>query len=280
MKIGLVLEGGALRGLYTAGVLDCFLKNNIQVDGVYASSAGAMFGINYISKQQGRVLRFVKKLSSDKRYMGFKSYLTTGNIINKDYSYYKLPMNEDPFDELTFQKNYIPFYASLTNVETGQAEYKEILNTQKDVEYLRASSSMPFLSKIVKIKSKKYLDGGLADSIPLKICQKNNYDKIIVILTREEDHIERKNNQLLTKIVYHKYPNLVKIINNRYKEYNSLITEINKLAADKQIFLIRPSKHIEMKSLERNNDKLQSMYDLGLNDANKLLNDLKKYISA
>lgn len=280
MKIGLVLEGGALRGLYTAGVLDCFLKNNIQVDGVYASSAGAMFGINYISKQQGRVLRFVKKLSSDKRYMGFKSYLTTGNIINKDYSYYKLPMYEDPFDELTFQKNYIPFYASLTNVETGQAEYKEILNTQKDVEYLRASSSMPFLSKIVKIKSKKYLDGGLADSIPLKICQKNNYDKIIVILTREEDHIERKNNQLLTKIVYHKYPNLVKIINNRYKEYNSLITEINKLAADKQIFLIRPSKHIEMKSLERNNDKLQSMYDLGLNDANKLLNDLKKYISA
>ncbi len=280
MKIGLVLEGGALRGLYTAGVLDCFLKNNIQVDGIYASSAGAMFGINYISKQQGRVLRFVKKLSSDKRYMGFKSYLTTGNIINKDYSYYKLPMYEDPFDELTFQKNYIPFYASLTNVETGQAEYKEILNTQKDVEYLRASSSMPFLSKIVKIKSKKYLDGGLADSIPLKICQKNNYDKIIVILTREEDHIERKNNQLLTKIVYHKYPNLVKIINNRYKEYNSLITEINKLAADKQIFLIRPSKHIEMKSLERNNDKLQSMYDLGLNDANKLLNDLKKYISA
>ena len=280
MKIGLVLEGGALRGLYTAGVLDCFLKNNIQVDGVYASSAGAMFGINYISKQQGRVLRFVKKLSSDKRYMGFKSYLTTGNIINKDYSYYKLPMYEDPFDELTFQKNYIPFYASLTNVETGQAEYKEILNTQKDVEYLRASSSMPFLSKIVKIKSKKYLDGGLADSIPLKICKKNNYDKIIVILTREEDHIERKNNQLLTKIVYHKYPNLVKIINNRYKEYNSLITEINKLAADKQIFLIRPSKHIEMKSLERNNDKLQSMYDLGLNDANKLLNDLKKYISA
>ena len=280
MKIGLVLEGGALRGLYTAGVLDCFLKNNIQVDGVYASSAGAMFGINYISKQQGRVLRFVKKLSSDKRYMGFKSYLTTGNIINKDYSYYKLPMYEDPFDELTFQKNYIPFYASLTNVETGQAEYKEILNTQKDVEYLRASSSMPFLSKIVKIKSKKYLDGGLADSIPLKICQKNNYDKIIVILTREEEHIERKNNQLLTKIVYHKYPNLVKIINNRYKEYNSLITEINKLAADKQIFLIRPSKHIEMKSLERNNDKLQSMYNLGLNDANKLLNDLKKYISA
>lgn len=279
MKVGLVLEGGALRGLYTAGVLDCFLKNNIKVDAIYASSAGAMFGINYVSKQEGRVLRFVKKLSSDRNYMGFKSYLTTGNIINKEYSYYKLPLFEDPFDEISFRKNYIPFYASLTNVKTGAAEYKQIFNTQKDVEYLRASSSMPFLSKIVKIKNKEYLDGGLADSIPLKICQKNNYDKIIVILTREEKHLEKRNNQLLTKIVYRKYPNLINVINNRYKEYNSQINEINELAKNNEIFLIRPSEHINMKSLERDNIKLQSMYDLGVKDATNLLDSLKKYIS-
>jgi predicted patatin/cPLA2 family phospholipase len=146
VKVGLVLEGGAMRGLYTAGVLDAFMDYDVKVDGIMGVSAGALFGVNYPSKQRGRTLRYNKKYVNDKRYMGLGSLIKTGNIINKEFAYYEIPFKLDKFDEETFEKSGIDFYAVVTNVETGKAEYPLIKNCEKEIEMLRASSCMPIVS--------------------------------------------------------------------------------------------------------------------------------------
>ena len=168
MKIGLVLEGGAMRGMYTAGVLDVFLDKNIQVDCIIGVSAGALFGVNYKSRQMGRTLRYNIKYAKDSRYMGFKSLVRTGNIINKEFCFDEIPNKLDIFDYDTFNKTKEKFYAVVTNVDTGSPEYIEIKDLHESMEYLRASGSMPFVSKMVEIDGKKYLDGGISDSIPVE----------------------------------------------------------------------------------------------------------------
>lgn len=168
MKVGLVLEGGGMRAMFTAGVLDVFLTENVQVDGIVAVSAGVLFGVNYPAKQYGRALRYNKKYLNDKRYMGWHSLLTTGNIVNKDFAFYELPFTLDPFDAETFRQLKIDFYATLTNVQTGEAEYVKLDDVFNEMEVLRATSAMPFVSKMVEINGQYYLDGGIADSIPLK----------------------------------------------------------------------------------------------------------------
>ena len=278
MSIGLVLEGGAMRGMYTAGVLDIFLDNQIEVDGIVGVSAGVLFGVNYLSKQRGRVIRYNKRFAKDKRYMGLSSLIKTGNIINKEFAYYEVPFKLDVFDQETYEKSNSDFYATITNLETGKPEYVKIKNVFEQMEILRATSAMPFVSKIVEINEKKYLDGGLADSIPIEKCKELGYDKIIVILTRPIEYRKKKSNERLTKIKYSKYPNLVQTINNRYKRYNETVEKIIDMESKKEIFVIRPSKKISLKRIERDESKLQEMYDLGLKDCKNKLEDLKKYL--
>src|SRR3712207_6259717 len=167
MKIGLVLEGGAMRGMFTAGVLDVMLDEHMQVDGIVTVSACALFGVNFPSRQRGRVLRYNLQYLNDKRYMGLHSLLTTGNIVNRDFAFYELPFTLDPFDQATFAKSGVDFWATLTNVETGEPEYVKITDAFAQMEALRATSAMPMVSKIVEVDGKNYLDGGIADSIPL-----------------------------------------------------------------------------------------------------------------
>ena len=278
MSIGLVLEGGAMRGMYTAGVLDIFLDNEIEVDGIVGVSAGVLFGVNYLSKQRGRVIRYNKRFAKDKRYMGLSSLIKTGNIINKEFAYYEVPFKLDVFDQETYEKSNTDFYATITNIETGKPEYVKIKNVFEQMEILRATSAMPFVSKIVEIDEKKYLDGGLADSIPIEKCKELGYDKIIVILTRPIEYRKKKSNERLTKIKYSKYPNLIQTINNRYKRYNETVEKIIDMENKKEIFVIRPSKKISLKRIERDESKLQEMYDLGLKDCKNRLEDLKKYL--
>ena len=275
MKVGLVLEGGAMRGMYTAAILDLFLDHQIKIDGIVAVSAGALFGVNYPSNQRGRTLRYNKKYVKDKRYMGFSSLLKTGNIVNKDFAYYQVPFELDVFDEAAYQKSKTDFYATVTNVQTGLPEYIKITNATQQIEVLRASSAMPFVSKIVKIGDQKYLDGGVADSIPLQKCIDLGYDKIIVILTRPINYRKKKANPLLAKLFYHQYPKFVEAINNRYKNYNDMVEMIIEKEKNQEIFVFRPSKKIDIKRIERNPDKLQEMYDLGIEDGNRLIEKLK-----
>ncbi len=278
MKIGLVLEGGAMRGMYTAGVLDVFLDENIKVDGIIGVSAGVLFGVNLLSKQRGRVIRYNKKYAKDKRYMGMRSLIKTGNIINNEFAYYEVPKKLDKFDEETFEKSDTDFYATVTNVETGEAEYIKVKNAFEQMELLRATSAMPYVSKIVEYENKKYLDGGIADSIPVEKCKELGYDKIIVVLTRPIEYRKKKPNKLIAKMIYRKLPNLVKTINNRYINYNNSVEKVIELEKDKEIFVIRPSKTIKIKRIERDPEKLQEMYNLGIEDGKSRMKELKEYI--
>ena len=278
MKVGLVLEGGAMRGMYTAGIIDVFLEKNIKIDKIVGVSAGVLFGINYISKQPQRVIRYNKKYAKDKRYMGVKSLITTGNIINKDFAYYEVPFKLDAFDEESFEKSDCEIYAGVTNVETGEPEYFKVEKALDEMELMRATSAMPFVSKMVEWKGKKYLDGGISDSIPLEKCRELGCDKIIVILTRILEYRKNQANKFMTKTYYRKYPQLVKCILNRYKNYNDTLEKIIELENRKEIFVIRPSKDLHIKRIERDEDKLQQMYDLGISDINERLEKLYEYL--
>jgi predicted patatin/cPLA2 family phospholipase len=278
MKVGLVLEGGAMRGVYTAGVLDVFLDEKIKIDGIIGVSAGALFGVNYASKQKGRTIRYNKNYIRDKRYISIRSLIKTGNIVNKDFAYYKIPFELDKFDEKEFEKSKIDYYAVITNVETGEGEYPKITNCEKQIELLRASSSMPFVSKMVEVDGNKYLDGALADSIPYEKMMELGYDKIIVVLTRDINYRKKKRNPLIAKTFYRKYPELVEKINSRYKVYNDSVEKLKELEKEGKVLVIRPSKDLHIKRIEKNVDKLQAQYDLGISDAQKNIKEVKKYL--
>lgn len=278
MKVGLVLEGGGMRGLYTAGILDCFIDDKIVVDTILGVSAGAVFGINYPSLQKGRTLRYNKKYLNDKRYMSFSSFIKTGNFVNKDFAYYEVPFKLDVFDEEAFEKSKVEFYAVMTNIETGEAEYSKIVNACKQIEELRASSSLPFLSKPVIINEKKYLDGGIGDSIPIDRALELGLDKIIVVKTRPRDYRKKKTNTLIPKMFYHKYPLFVKKINDRYLRYNETLDKLYKLEKDNKIFIIEPSKTVNISRMEHDPLKLEEMYNLGINDYKNIKNDLINYL--
>ncbi len=279
MKIGLVLEGGAMRGMFTAGVLDVFMDENIHIDGIVGVSAGVLFGANFPSKQRGRALRYNLKYLNDPRYLGFRSLITTGNIVNKEFAFYDVPFKLDIFDNETFKQSPIDFYATLTNIETGLAEYHKITDPFAQMETLRATSAMPYVSNIVEVDGKKYLDGGIADSIPLKQCQALGYDKIIVVLTRPLDYRKSPSNPLFSKLFYHKYPKLVEALTHRYKNYNECVEQVIEQQEQGNIFVIRPSQTLPIKRIEKDPAKIQAMYDLGVSDAQREIENLKAYLS-
>ncbi|WGE60615.1 patatin-like phospholipase family protein [Actinobacillus equuli] len=280
MKVGLVLEGGAMRGMFTAGVLDVFLDEQLEFDGAVTVSAGALFGVNLPSKQRGRVLRYNKKYMNDKRFLSLKSWLTTGNLINRDFAFYELPTIHDPFDQATFAQSQMDFRVTLTNVETGKPEYFKVQDVFKEMELFRATSAMPFVSQFVEINGKKYPDGGIADSIPLQKCLDLGYDKIVLVLTRPLEYRKKPSSMALFKWIYRGYPHLIERWQQRYQDYNQTVERIIQLNQAQQIFVIRPSRTIPLSRLEKNPNKLQQMYDLGVADAQQSITALREYLAA
>ena len=259
MKVGLVLEGGGMRALFTAGVLDALLDvKELDIDGIVGVSAGALFGVNYVSGQKERAIRYNKKYARDKRYMGLYSWITTGNAVNKEFAFYEIPFKLDVFDQEKFKESKIDFHVVMTNIENGQAEYILIEDVFEQMEYLRATSALPFASKIIEINGKKYLDGGISDSIPIDYCESLGYDKIILILTRPEDAHKNDKLSFLYKLVYRKYPNLVERLINMGKDYEVVL---------------------KIGRLEKNEDKIQNVYDIGLNTGKKEIDNLLKYLN-
>ena len=251
MKIGLVLEGGAMRGMYTAGVLDTFLDKDFGVDGIISVSAGALFGVNYPSRQKGRAIRYNKKFISDKRYISFKSLVSTGNIVNKDFAFYEVPFKYDVFDNKTFKESDFDFYVAVTNLQTAQAEYVKLIDPLAQMEVLRATSAMPYVSRPVEIDGIPYLDVAIADSIPVEQMQKLGYDKIIVILTRTLDYRKSKPMTWIAKWFYRRYPHFADAVNQRYAMYNQQVENVIKLAEEGDIFVIRPSVDLKIKRIEK-----------------------------
>ena len=279
MKAGLVLEGGAMRGMYTAGVIDAFLDHNVQVDGIVGVSAGACFGCNLFSKQRGRVLRYNTRFMGDPRNVSLRSLITTGDIINRQFAYYEIPNKYDIFDEETFEASGGAYYVTVTNVETGKPEYLRMHNLLREIEKIRASASMPFCSQIVEIDGKKYLDGGIADSIPVRAAMDMGYDKLIVVLTQPADYVKGPMNARLARAWYRKYPNLVDTMVNRHVSYNAQSEDVKRLEAEGKIFVIRPKAALDIDRLEKKPERLKAVYDIGLDDANAQMAALQAYLN-
>lgn len=277
-KVGLVLEGGAMRGLYTAGVLDVMLEHGIEVDAISAVSAGAAFGCNFKSKQIGRVLRYNTKYAGDPRMGGLSSFLKTGDIFNVEFAYHTLPEQLDIFDSKTFMDDPTPFYVVTTNIDTGKPEYTLLDSGEDvDVEWIRASASMPLVSNPVEINNNLYLDGGISDPIPLAWMKRNQSKKNIVILTRPEGYIKPKEKAIVSRFLS-KYPNLAAAIERRHDVYNHsvmLCEEDEKLG---NTLLLRPSIDLEIRRTEKNVTKLEAMYDLGRYDALENIEKIKQFL--
>lgn len=276
-KIAFVLEGGAMRGLYSAGILDVFMQNNISANAIFGVSAGALFGINFKSKQVGRALRYNLKYANNKNYMGFYSLITTGNIMNKEFCFNKLVYELDKFDFEAFNNSLIDFYAVVTNLETGNAEYIKITDAKDGLEALRASGSMPFVSKNVKINNSLYLDGAISDPIPIQKVIEEGFDKIIVVLTRPDNY--RKHKSFMPyNLFYRKYPNFIKTAINQYQIYNNTLDLIKKYENENKIFVLRPTKNLKIARIEKDVKKLKAIYNLGVEDCIANLDKIKNYI--
>lgn len=280
-KVGLVLEGGGMRGMYTAGVLDVFMTENIWPDAVIGVSAGAAYGSSYMSKQLGRSIRYNLKYINDKRYMSFKSLITTGNLFNVEFCYDTIPNKLNLFDYDTFEKtaSEIPFYVGCSNVETGKPEYIRCTDFRKQIDAVRASASLPLVSKIVEYDGMKLLDGGTCDSIPVAYFRSIGYKKNIVVLTRPEGYIKKPDQTInVLRKIYGKYPEYLQACEERHEMYNRTLQYIDYYEKQGQLIVIRPSKSIKIGRTEKNINKLKYMYKMGRHDAKVKLDQIKKFM--
>ena len=280
MKTGLVLEGGAMRGMYTAGVLDVMMENSIWADGAVGVSAGAVFGCNYKSRQIGRTIRYNKKYGRDPRYAGFYSLLKTGDYFGTEFCYHEIPEKLDPFDSETFQKNPTEFYVVGTDVTTGKAVYhKCTTGTGKDLDWFRASASMPLLSNIVEVDGYKLLDGGIADSIPIEWFRSIGYKRNIIILTRDKSYRKKKNKMIpLFHVMLRRYPEVAKAMKNRHLMYNRELRMAAALEKAGKALVIRPSKPITISRTENDPEKLEEVYQLGRKDGMANLEKMRIFL--
>lgn len=278
-KIGLVLEGGGHRGIYTAGVLDTFAENKISFDGIMGVSAGCVHGASFLSGQIGRSIRYTTKYCDNSNYMGIGSLITTGNFFNEKFCYYDLPETLDPFDNDSFDKNQTQFFAVCTDVKTGSAIYHECETLKGEkIKWLQASASMPLVSKIIKIEDNLLLDGGIADSIPIKKMQELGFEKNIVILTQEAGYRKNPNPLLpIIKLVYKKYPKLIEAIENRHIIYNQQLEFLEEQEKLGNVIIIRPSEKPTASRTEKDKEKILETYNLGKKDALSIIKNIIEY---
>ena len=280
MKTGLILEGGAMRGIFSAGVMDVMMENEIRFDGIVGVSAGAAFGVNYKSGQIGRAIRYNAKYCHDKRYCGIGSLLKTGNLFNTDFCYGEIPLKLDIFDFDAFEKDPTPFYITCTDVESGKPVYHEYTGwNDHGFDWIRSSASLPLVSQIVEIDGAKLLDGGISDSIPVAYFESIGYTKNVVILTQPQDYRKEKNRMLpLIRMKYRKYPNLIKALENRHLMYNAELDLIAKQEKSGELFVIRPDSPLPVKRVEKDPDKLKTCYEIGRRIAERELARLRAYM--
>lgn len=274
MKTGLVLEGGGVRGIYTAGVLDVFMEHGVTFDGVIGVSAGAIHGCSYLANQKGRSIRYYKKYCNDPRFMSFKSWMKTGDIVGADFCYRQLPDELDVYDHEAFYKNTSAFFVTCSNVETGKAEYIPINDMKTQIDFLRASASLPYFSRIVEINGKKYLDGGCTDSIPIEAFLNMGYEKNVVVLTREDTYRKKPETPFMTRLCYRKFPEFTNALLNRHNSYNQTVERILELEKEGAIFVIRPKDSLNIGRMEKDPVNVQRVYDIGYADGQRYLNDM------
>ena len=281
MKKGLVLEGGAMRGLFSAGVIDILMENNLLPDGVIGVSAGAAFGCNMKSKQPGRVIRYNKKLAHDWRYASFRSLLTTGDYFGGEYAYHYMPRHLDYFDVETFNNNPMEFWAVCTNVGTGKAVYKRLMEVDNNcLEYIRASASMPIAARIVTVEGKKLLDGGIADSIPLRFFQEQGYNRNLVVLTQPANYVKEPNKLMpLMRLWLRRHARIIRALEQRHIMYNNQLEYVRQEEKKSNTLVLRPETVLTIGHLSHNPDDMQATYEHGRKVATKHLEEIKAFFS-
>lgn len=281
MKKGLVLEGGAMRGMFTSGVIDVLMENNVEFDGLIGVSAGATFGCNYKSRQIGRALRYNKRFMGDHRYCGFRNIFLHGELFPASFCYEKLPNELDIYDWDTFEKNPVEFYCVVSDCESGTPIYKKLTDCRgPEMDWLRASASMPLVSKPVRVDGKILLDGGMTDSIPLKAFENLEFEKNLVVLTQPADFVKQPAGMKgLMKLLLHKYPKLVEAMANRHIVYNQETKYVFEQEKAGKCVVICPEKSLGIGRLEKNPDELQRVYDEGRKAALSKLEEVKKFLN-
>lgn len=277
---GIVLEGGGMRGLYTAGVLDVFMEQGITMDSAVGVSAGAVFGCNYKSHQIGRVVRYNKRFCRDSRFVGIGNWIRTGNIHTKEFAYGKVPYELDVFDSEAYEKNPMDFYVVVTDTATGDAKY-QLCNKgdAEDIEWMRASAAIPMAIRPVEIGDSSYVDGGVSDSIPVKWMAEKQFDKLVVVLTRPLGYEKAPRKAgLFTKWMLRKYPKVIEAMVTRHIRYNQTLQYIQEEEQKGNLFVIRPSEPISMPILFSKPEDIQRVYDLGRADATKVLEKLQTFL--
>ena len=282
MKRGLVLEGGAMRGLFTCGIIDVMMNAGIAPDGLIGVSAGAAFGCNYKSRQPGRAIRYNKRFAKDKRFCSWQSWLKTGNLYNAEFGYHIIPTQYDIFDNQAFDENSMAFYAVCTNVETGGPVYKRLEKvTPLTYDWIRASASMPLVSKVVELEGQKVLDGGVADSIPLAYFESIGYERNVVILTQPEGYVKEHNPLMpLMRVALRKYPRMIEAMDKRHLMYNEELEFVRQAEREGRCLVIRPEEKLPIGHFSHDPEEMQRVYDIGAEAGNKYLEELKRFFEA
>ena len=279
-KTGLVLEGGAMRGLFSAGVLDVMMENGIEFDAVMGVSAGAVFGCNFKSGQIGRSIRYNMRFCGDPRYCSLESLRKTGDLYGVQFCYDEIPNKLDPFDKEAYKANPTPFYAVCTNVETGKAIHKRLDNGDaKDMEYFRASASMPVVSRIVEVDGYKLLDGGITDSIPLASMERRGYPRNVVVLTQPLGFVKKKSKMLpLIRVSMRQYPNVIRAMEVRHIRYNKQTAYVREQELAGNAFVIRPPYDLGISRTEDDPAELRRVYELGRKEMEERLPELREFL--
>ena len=282
MKRGLVLEGGAMRGLFTSGIIDVMMDAGIEPDGLIGVSAGAAFGCNYKSRQKGRAIRYNKMFARDKRYCSWQSWLKTGNLYNAEFGYHIIPAKYDIFDDEAFDKNPMEFYVVCTDVETGKPIYKKLEKaTPLTYDWIRASASMPLASRVVELEGKKVLDGGVADSIPLAFFESIGYERNVVILTQPDGYIKEHNRLMpLMRLGLRKYPQMIEAMDKRHLMYNEEVEYVRQAEREGRCLVIRPQEKLPIGHISHDPEEMQRVYDIGTETGKKYLSDIKLFLSS
>lgn len=280
MKYGLVMEGGAMRGMFTAGVTDVLMENGITFDGAVGVSAGAAFGCNFKSGQKGRAIRYNTRFCNDKRFCSVRSLIRTGDMFGADFCYHEIPEKLDKFDFKAYAESPMEFYVVCTDVFTGKAVYKNIpIADREALEWIRASASMPLVSRIVEVGGRKLLDGGIADSIPLEFMEKQGYERNLVILTQPRSYVKEKMGGLgMMKVVLRKYPKLLRAMSKRHEMYNRELQYIRDAEKQGRAFVIAPDEKLPVGHIEHNPGVLQEVYRIGRKSGTEHLAELKKFL--
>ena len=279
MKRGLVLEGGALRGLFSAGVIDVMMENGIDYDGVIGVSAGSNFGCNYKSRQPGRVIRYNVRFANDPRYMGLRSLITTGNLVGAEFAYHYMPLQLDVFDIATFESDPMEFYLVCTDCLTGEPVYYRMDKVDYDsLEWLRASASMPLVTRPVKVGGHVLLDGGISDSIPLKHFQDMGFDRNVVVLTRPRSYRKEPTKLWPYRLLMRRYPAITQAMARRHEMYNSQLNYVEREEQAGHIFVIAPEQDLPIGRVEMNVEKMNTVYNIGRETATALLPRLKEFL--